>query len=1619
MHRFLLTLAALLAAFLASAAHAQSFSDTFDDSSPSTYWQAVEAVDAVSIAEVGGKLEFTTTADPAQTSKKFAGYLARNWHMRTTSNFFMRVTVRNDTSGVSLSSGSMQSLAFGLFKVGETPDSNGFPGNSKFMEVGARRVSSNGGALTLYRWIDFMRYSSSGESQLSVPRYAFTDDPNVFYSASSGMYAFNFPTTQTVYMRYTTNDDTLSISLLGYNGPYIAIWSNFTSGQKYPVGVALGGYGKLQGALASGKATYDNLVVDSATIDAAAPNFVASDGTFGDKVQLTWSAAPGATGYKVFRTPVAGGSKVELASGLSSTALSYNDTTAERLVEYTYAVQTLTAAAGDTEYQATDVGWRNIDIPTGVTASDATYSDKIRINWNAVDGAIGYGVYRAIGTGTPALVGQTETDVLEYDDTTAAIGTVYSYTVKAISALGSTGASTADNGSRAPYPPTGVAAGDGTFSQKTRVTWTAVPGATAYRIYRRADGGTSALLATASGGATSFYDDTTAAPLVTYFYSVTTMSGTTESAASDEDLGWRNIPAPTLTAGAGTSASGVSLSWTAVTGATSYRVLRAIGSGTQEPIETGIAGTTFLDDSADPLVVYTYTAQAEHALGDSPSSTGVTGWRNLPPPEKVAASDGDFSNRVLVSWSAVSGATGYSVWRKISGSTTAAAQIGAVSGGSTLSYSDTTAAVGTSYLYSVKATHPLGATALSATDSGWRSTPAPTTTAATDGTFTDKIRVTWSSVAGATGYKLFRSTEGAGTIQLTTLSGAGTVAYDDTSVLAARNYSYFVRATTAAGDGPAGPSDGGWRNIPTPTGVAASDGTFDDKVRVTWAPTAGSAGYRVFRKLGSAAAVEVGTTGESITTFDDTSALAAKSYLYSVKAISALGDSLMSATDAGIRSVAAPLNVAAGDGALTTAVRVTWSLSPGATGYKVYRRTAGGTATMIKSLGSTATQHDDTTAVALTEYLYSVVATATGVTSAPSSEDQGWRNIAAPTANATLGTSAASVTVNWSTVSGATGYRVLRAESGGTPVTLADLGTVTNYVDTSADPLVLYQYRVQTLHALGASNPGNAPNGWRNIDGPGPIAATDGEHTTKVTISWPATTDATGYTVWRRITGLGISPTQIANITSPAQLAFDDTTAAIGTSYTYYVRSKHALGQSVPGPTDIGWRNATAPAAVAATDGSYTDKIRVTWSASTGATGFRVYRRQGSDDPVQVGSTASAGARTFDDTNASPAQNYEYFITAVVNTLGESAQSAGNTGWRAVAAPSLVAASDGTFDDRVRVTWAASVGATGYKVFRRIGTGATVEIASIADPAATSFDDVTVGPITQATYSVQAQSALGASATSLTNTGWCNLSAPTGVAATDGAFTTKVVVTWQAVTSATGYRVFRSINGAAATQVGVTNTSTLLYNDTTVPVGQIATYTVTANHPLGQTAQSASDTGFRGAGFAGGGEGDGGVSGGDDLARGSGNPTIGGGMGSGGAGESSDETDAGESTDDDGSAGGGMPLEPSCFEAILRIEAQVAELEANGSEQALALAADLAGLLDSADESVDGGATRACAILGGDIDGDGTISPADLVAFMAAWAAEDLVSADVNRDGTIDIADLAIVERRIAESATS
>jgi hypothetical protein len=89
---------------------------------------------------------------------------------------------------------------------------------------------------------------------------------------------------------------------------------------------------------------------------------------------------------------------------------------------------------------------------------------------------------------------------------------------------------------------------------------------------------------------------------------------------------------------------------------------------------------------------------------------------------------------------------------------------------------------------------------------------------------------------------------------------------------------------------------------------------------------------------------------------------------------------------------AAPTNLVATDGTLTTGVSNTWTKSATATAYKVYRNTANdsGTSTLIDTLGDVAV-YLDTSAVIQTLYYYWVTAGNIDGYSTYSTGDSGWR----------------------------------------------------------------------------------------------------------------------------------------------------------------------------------------------------------------------------------------------------------------------------------------------------------------------------------------------------------------------------------------------------------------------------------------------------------------------------------------------------------------------------------------------------------------------------------------------------------------------------------------------------
>ncbi|MDB5321862.1 MAG: hypothetical protein JWN40_3493, partial [Phycisphaerales bacterium] len=95
-----------------------------------------------------------------------------------------------------------------------------------------------------------------------------------------------------------------------------------------------------------------------------------------------------------------------------------------------------------------------------------------------------------------------------------------------------------------------------------------------------------------------------------------------------------------------------------------------------------------------------------------------------------------------------------------------------------------------------------------------------------------------------------------------------------------------------------------------PTNVAASDGAYADRVRITWTAPAGATAYEVWRNTSSSSgsAVKINATDITVATYDDTTAAAGATYYYWVKAKNAGGTSAFSASNTGFRAVGALVN---------------------------------------------------------------------------------------------------------------------------------------------------------------------------------------------------------------------------------------------------------------------------------------------------------------------------------------------------------------------------------------------------------------------------------------------------------------------------------------------------------------------------------------------------------------------------------------------------------------------------------------------------------------------------------------------------------------------------------------
>ena len=196
-------------------------------------------------------------------------------------------------------------------------------------------------------------------------------------------------------------------------------------------------------------------------------------------------------------------------------------------------------------------------------------------------------------------------------------------------------------------------------------------------------------------------------------------------------------------------------------------------------------------------------------------------------------------------------------------------------------------------------------------------TPGPENFSAS--TSSNQVDLSWSMVSSAAGYRVYRDN----VLQAT----RSTTSYSDTTALNGSSYTYSVKAYFSDD------SETGLSiiqitlspNAPTSLKVSAND----NSASLSWNSSFGADGYRIYRSGSRIAEVD------TLLSYQDSSANNGSTYAYQISSYNAGGESPKSSEVSVTLIPSIPTNLAA-----TTAyqeVILSWSESPGATSYNIYR----------------------------------------------------------------------------------------------------------------------------------------------------------------------------------------------------------------------------------------------------------------------------------------------------------------------------------------------------------------------------------------------------------------------------------------------------------------------------------------------------------------------------------------------------------------------------------------------------------------------------------------------------------------------------------------------------------
>ena len=497
--------------------------------------------------------------------------------------------------------------------------------------------------------------------------------------------------------------------------------------------------------------------------------------------KISWNAVNGADKYWIYRS--VDGETFDYYARTDKP--SFTDGSTSIGTTYYYAVKAVAVLGGRDVSSGRSTAQSIQCRPAAPSVRIYRVNGKPQLKWNAVSGAAKYWVYRS--TDGVNFKYYDSTAKTSYTNTGALLGTKYHYRVKAVAVVNGKNVASAYNGTKSLFT-TPAAPGVSIYrvNGKPQLKWSAVTGAEKYWIYRSTDGVNFKYYDSTTG---TSYTNCIAASGTEYYYKVKAAAVENgKNVASDFSNTKSLFTTPAAPSVSITTSKGKpKLTWKAVKGADKYWIYRSTdGKNFKYYNETDEAGYT--NYSTNIGTTYYYKVRAVKTIDGNDHKSDFSAVRSIQcRPAAVNLSISRSYGKPKLTWDAVADADKYWIYRSTDGK-----NFKCYDTTTKTSYINSGAAFNTIYCYKVKAVKVVnGRNVVSGSGSAKSVITALAKPSVSITTSDGKPYISWDAVDGATGYYVFRSTDGK---NYSVLGYTTRTNYTNTASNAGTTYYYKVKA---------------------------------------------------------------------------------------------------------------------------------------------------------------------------------------------------------------------------------------------------------------------------------------------------------------------------------------------------------------------------------------------------------------------------------------------------------------------------------------------------------------------------------------------------------------------------------------------------------------------------------------------------------------------------------------------------------------------------------------------------------------------------------------------------------------------------------------------------------